>query len=385
MKTAYHFNTDDESIGDYYGFDIKAKIFNILLNHRSLSISTKIFVGDLMIRYLASDTEKIDEFVTRKKFNIDKYNQIFSLWQNPENYIWRKFSQENVFKTHNNNVYVICLESIDLKTAEHINSELEIHSSYLGAMEIDDASMAHWAIYGEALIPFGRIYNKNLNLFHQEGDEIEESDLDEYKQLPFTEVNFECLNWKYTIFDTFSGFEEARRISEWKRNSGALLAFIADDIVSKLSDIAPDIGNKLWSTLKTFEEAETNEQLAQVTASCRRIFEYVTDSIFPPTSEKMDGHSLKAGNYKNRLYAYADSTRKSNTNIDLIIATTQTLFEQWEKLNQLSNKGIHSEVFRPETRSCLLRTIMLLDDIVSLKEKPFEIKPNLDFEKIFKK
>lgn len=97
----------------------------------------------------------------------------------------------------------------------------------------------------------------------------------------------------------------------------------------------------------------------------------------------MDGHSLKADKYKNRLFAYADISRKSNTNIDLIVATTKTLFEQWDKLNSLSNKGVYSEVFRAETRRCLLRTIMLLDDIVSLKEKPFEIKPNLNFDDIF--
>jgi len=202
--------------------------------------------------------------------------------------------------------------------------------------------------------------------------------------LGFSKVDFESLNWKYSIFDSYHNFEEARRIAEWKRNSGALLAFIADDIVSKLSDIAPDLGNKLWSALKTFEEAETNEQFAQVTASCRRIFEYVTDCIFPPTDEKIDEHSLKADKYKNRLFAYADSSRKSDTNIDLIVASTTTLFEQWDKINSLANKGVHSEVFRSETRRCLLRTIMLLDDIVSLKATAFEIKPKLDFDNIFK-
>src|SRR4029077_1840719 len=128
---------------------------------------------------------------------------------------------------------------------------------------------------------------------------------------------------------------------EWKKNAGALLAFIGDDVVSRLSDTAPELVDKLWTALKTFEQAETNEQLAQVTASCRRIFEYVTDCLFPPTDKVINGHKLNAPQYKNRLFAYADEARKSNTNVDLIVASTEVLMEQWEKLIDLSNKGVH--------------------------------------------
>lgn len=383
MKIAYHFDSNEKSLGYMYGLSIKEKIFSILLSHRSLTIHSKIFVGDLLLMLYSSDYEKIGEFGSRAKFNPEKYSLLFDLWQNPENFIWKKYSSENIEKSKNKNIYVVCFESIDLKTAEYLDNHLENFPAYLGAMEVDESYNIHWMLYAESLIAFGRIFNKSLNIFHQQDEETEDLMIDDYKKLPFQNVSPECLNWRYTIFDTYSGYEEARRIAEWKRNSGGLLAFIADDIVSKLSDIAPDIGNKLWSALKTFEQSETNEQLAQVTASCRRIFEYITDCIFPPSDEKIDGHSLKADKYKNRLFAYADNTRKSDTNIDLIVATTKTLFEQWEKLNNLSNKGVHSEVFRSETRRCLLRTILLLDDIVSLKEKPFEIKPNLDFDKIF--
>jgi len=207
-------------------------------------------------------------------------------------------------------------------------------------------------------------------------------EVDKYEH--FVVVQSEAALRKLAGIYPYDNFEEARRIAEWKRSSGALLAFIADDIISRLSDIAPELGNKLWSALKTFETAETNEQYAQVTASCRRIFEYVTDCIFPPTDEKIDGHSLKAPQYKNRLFAYADNSRKSDTNIDLIVASTVTLVEQWGKINELSNKGVHSEVYRSETRRCLLRTIMLLDDIVSLKVAAFEIKPKINFDDIFK-
>ncbi len=357
MKIAFHFDADHKRYNGFYGIPINLTVFNILLKHRSINISSKLFVGDLLLNLISSDIEKNGNTETRR-FNEEKYLQTFTAWQYPDNFIWRKYPSENIEKSINKNIYVFCFESIDLKTAEYLNSELEIYESYLGALEVDESSKVHWALYAGSLIPYARIHNKSLHLFYQDEDDKDTAMLEEYKKLSFSNVEFECLNWRYTIFDTYTGYEEARRIAEWKRNSGALLAFVADDIVSMLSDIAPDLGNKLWSALKTYEEAETNEQLAQVTASCRRIIEYVTDKIFPPSNEKMNGHSLKANKYKNRLYAYADTSRKSDTNIDLIVAATDTLFEQIEKLYNLANKGVHSDVFRTETRRCLLRTIL---------------------------
>ncbi len=383
MKVGYHFNADYKPFKGFYGFPIEKLVFETVLSNRSLNISSKIFLGDLLLMFHSVD-KVIKGDTTTSTFNKEKYLELFNNWLSPTNSVWTRFSLEKIDEAFNSNIFVICFESIDLKTADFLHKSLEKHPSYFGALEVDDSSIVHWTLYSNSLIPFARIINKSLSLFYDDEDDKDHANREEFAKLEFSKVEFESLNWKYSIFDSYHNFEEARRIAEWKSNSGALLAFIADDIVSKLSDIAPDLGNKLWSALKTFEEAETNEQFAQVTASCRRIFEYVTDCIFPPTDEKSDGHSLKADKYKNRLFAYADTSRKSDTNIDLIVASTTTLFEQWDKINSLSNKGVHSEVFRSETRRCLLRTIMLLDDIVSLKATAFEIKPKLDFDDIFK-
>lgn len=383
MKIAFHFDSQDESLALFYGNDIQKKVFNTILKHRNLNVNSKVFTGDLLMMMIASDRKEISETQFTQTFNEDKYREIFYHWLNPKNVIWKRYSDLGIERSIGTDIHVLCFESIDLKTAEIINDELSDYPSYLGAIEVDDSSQLHWTLYSQFLVALGRLHNDEFNLFHQSEDDIEDVMINDYDDFGFKKVSPECLNGRYTIFDTYSNFEQARRIAEWKRNSGGLLAFIADEIISKLSDIAPDVGNKLWSALKTFEDSETNEQLAQVTASCRRIFEYVVDCIFPPSNEKIDGHSLKADKYKNRLFAYADESRQSNTNIDLIVATTVTLFEQWDKLNKLANKGVHSEVFRSETRRCLLRTIMLLDDIVSLKEKPFDIRPNINFDDIF--
>jgi hypothetical protein len=71
-------------------------------------------------------------------------------------------------------------------------------------------------------------------------------------------------------------------------------------------------------------------------------------------------------------------------NIDLICIEAKVLGEQIDKLAGLANKGVHSEVFRYETRRCLIRTLLLLDDIVSLRCEPFEIKTKITIEEYLK-
>lgn len=74
------------------------------------------------------------------------------------------------------------------------------------------------------------------------------------------------------------------------------------------------------------------------------------------------------------MLAFAEREKKSDTNIDLININTKSLSEQIKKLNELINKGVHSDLYRSECRRCLLRTVLLLDDIASLKSSPFTIK-----------
>lgn len=392
MKIGFHFNADHESLGFYYGWPIRKELFGKILQKRNLNISTKIFVGDLLFMLYSMDNlERVDETTgvtsISHVFNREKYDQLFYAWLCLANNNWKSFDQDKIKEAINQNIFVICLESIDLENAEYIDSALREYAPYIGAMEVDESNKTHWLLYGNSLVPYGRLTDRKLNLFYDFGDDdLDTEEQREYKELGFEKVDFECLNYKYTIFDRYHNFEHARRIAEWKKGFGSLLAFVADDTVSRLSDVAPDLGNKLWSALTTFENAETNEQLAQVMTTCRRIFEYVTDQIFPPTEELSDsGNSLKADKYKNRIYEYAKQSKFSNTNLDLIMASTEQLFNQWDKLNKLANKGVHKEVFRNKTRRCFIRTILLLDDIIALRQTPFEIIPGLDLSILFDK
>lgn len=380
MKIAFHFNANHPSLSSYYGYDIQNYVFPILLKQRNLQISSKIFVGDLLLSSLASVVNG-----NQRHFNREKYTEVIKLWLNPENAVWSRMIYDRLQTALSQEIYVICFETIELSLVNYLHDNLLKIESYLGALAVDETIFVHWNLYSKFISPLYRFTNRAATIFWDgiSNESKDESLIKELLSFGFTSVKFESLNGKYTIFDEYHNFDHAKRIAEWKQQSGSLLAFIADDVVHRLGDTAPDLSNKLWAMLDTFSKSETNEQLAQVTASCRRIIEYVSDQLFPPIDGELEGRKMGANQYRNRLLAFVDQSRKSNTNIDVVWISTKTLSEQIEKLTELTNKGVHSEVCRAETRRCLLRTIILLDDIISLKSEPFEIKPKLNFDDLF--
>jgi hypothetical protein len=361
MKVAYHFSVSSDKAS--YGADIFKQTFTELLQIRGLSISTKVSIGDLLI------WPHVDE---RNKGAV--LSAILQLSQNS----WKRFKSENAHRLLTDIVFIMCFETISRTTAEALDEKLLRYQNYLGVFEIDDADEIHWHFYGECIGPRFRVVNKTVYVLSDTEDAIDKTLNESLLKYGFDKVEDEFTDLRYTIFDDNHNYDNARRLSEWKKHANDLLGTVIDSISSSLIDAAPDLSDKLWATLDTYQKSETNEQLAQVMASCRRTFEYVVDCIFPPSNEILNGHSLKQDKYKNRLYEFANSSSKSNTNIDLIAANTDLLFKQWDKLYGLANKGIHGDVYRHETRRCIIRTITLLDDIVSLRLEPFKIKATTD-------
>ena len=176
---------------------------------------------------------------------------------------------------------------------------------------------------------------------------------EEVQNLGFDPVSWESLNGRFSMFDRYHNFEHAQRVAEWKRDCGHMLGFIADSVVSRLGDAVPDLGDRLWSALRTFDRAETTEQLSQVAATCRRLIEHVADRLFPPRETVRGGPKLGPTHYRNRLLAFADQERRTATAIDLVCVSTDALDQQITRLLDVVQKGIHAEIYRAETRRCL--------------------------------
>lgn len=375
MKIAFHFDANNEELGGYYGLPIRRALFGAILRSRTIDLHTKVFQGDVLLSTQTMDREKTETGEIHRS-NKDRFLTAVQTLLDPGSHIWMTFSDRTVERLLKGNVFVLLFESISFRDAHEIDQQLQVHPWYLGALQIDDTCPVHWIAYASAMVANYRIIGRDIHLFWDGicGDSKDEGHAEELAEIGFASVEFEGLNGKFTIFDKYHDYQQARRVAELGNALSDTLGTMADQVITRFSDAAPELGNKLWSAIQTYERAEVPEDYAQVAASCRRVIEYVADAVFPPTDPDPNGRLLGPKNYRNRLLAFADRERISDTNLDLICASTGLLGEQLEKLGHLVNKGVHAEVTRHEARRCLLRTIMALDDILSLKRGPLEVR-----------
>lgn len=374
MKIAFHFDAQLEGLKGNYAYHFEHEVARAILDVTT-NVSSRVFVGDLLLRNLSCDVEQVAGSTTMR-FNRERFRIVVESWLSAGREGWHHISDDFIVAIHKSEVFVICFESLEASNGSNIHQALTEVAGYLGAIQISDESAVHWQLYSHSLIPQYRIVGDRVYVFHEAADPDSKDDglFTLIHEWGFRNVFYEDLNWKYTIFDEYHDFEHARRVAEWKRRGGSLLAFIADQTVSRLGDSAPKLGDRLWAALRALESAETEEQFAHVATSCRRIIEYVTDSIFPPTNETREGRKLGGPQFRNRLLAFADDQHRKDTSINLITVSTEALSQQLEGLSALANKGIHGDMSQAEARRCLLRTILLLDDIVSLRRDPFPVR-----------
>lgn len=378
MKLAYHFDGNHPEMGTAYGTVARRLVFSALFSQRQFHLTSKVFAGDLLFGHIDASRDGRRRTFSRADLS---YSDILDFWLHPEHSVWLRFSEERLNAALSHRVYAICFESIEQALAESLHERLIDAAPYLGAMEVDDGSFIHWQLYSKKLIPKFRVIDRSAQVFWEgfSDDDKDPGFFDEVRGLGFDPVTWESLNGRYSIFDRYYNFDQAQRIAEWKRDCGQLLAFVADTVVSHLGDAVPDLGERLWTALRAFDQAETTEQLSHVAVTCRRIVEHVADRLFPPVEASAGGPKLGPTQYRNRLLAFADHTRRNDTDVDLVCASTDALNNQITKLLAVAQKGIHAETYRGEMRRCLLRTIMLLDDFVALKRGAFEMRPGLDF------
>jgi hypothetical protein len=361
MKVAYHFKCTE--IQERYDSLFYRIVFSNLLTLNEPFISSKVLIGDLVSYEMIRKFDTPDDFL----------NYLFQT--HGDN--WKRILNGKIKYFIEQDVFIICFETIQKEIAEKLHTSLINEEHYLGCFEVDNAIELHWWLYGECIGLKFRILNKKISILVDTDSEEKEA-AEHYKELlkgiSFEKIDTEFSNYRYSLIDDNHNFENAKRTAEWKKSTESLFTTITDEIIAKLTDTAPELTDRLWTINHTFSSAQTGEQYALAMTSCRRLFEYIINCLFSATDEIIDGHSLKKDKYKNRLLEFTKRELKSEVNTDLIFTNTVSLFDEWSKLYELSNKGVHSEVHRQECRRCIIRTILLLDDLISIKQTPFEVK-----------
>lgn len=370
MKVAFHFDSNCPGLGNPCGPSIERLVFTKILMARRMRLATKVYMGDFPLHLFSPDGDTLDKAL--RLWNIQAMNG------------WRRFTKriENLAQT---DVFVVCFETIDIGFASGLHKLLATETCYLGAVQVDDAAEIHWELYSDLLALRYRISDRTIAVMYDEthGDEPspeeKEDDTKRLLEIGFERVLFEETHGKHTFFDKYHNFKQARRVAEWKAKFGDMLGFMADEVVCRLGDHIPELPDKLWAAIDTYHNAETDEQYAQVSATCRRILELVADRLFPPTEEERNGRKLGPNNYRNRLLAFVEDQTQSATQVELIASALDLFAAHVEKLQDLANKGVHSEIQREGARRALLRTVFILDDIVALRPESFPMKPDYDF------
>jgi hypothetical protein len=360
MKVAFHFNADLECFRGYYGTPITETCFRILLAQDPSRVHFRIFCGDLLISdYILRDAEKRDELMR------GLLRTPCPLWQS----LHPDFSE--LMLTHR--IYVLVFEGIGNKICDVLHTSLEGNEAYLGAQQVHETNPIHWVLYGASLVPSYRLLGNELRLLYSvdEKDTRDEGMAEHWRKLPFSSVTFEDLVVRYTIFDTYNSYEHACRVADLSETLVDHLDSVADQVLLRLSDIAPQLADVLYSAFQRLEHLETSEDLAQASLTCRRILKYLADVVYPPRKELVEGRRVGDKEYRNRLWAYI-SDCLSGREKELLLAELNDIGGRVEKLDALANKGIHDKVSLSEARRLLLGEVILLYDILILSPPPMK-------------
>lgn len=374
MRIALHFRVDSSTGSPLHrAFDEIARAMRM---RPRILLNTKVFVGDLLLTRLASELKDPGSSWT------SKLQRVIAAWLAPTSPTWARpwsrLDPDIASIAAETTFIVFCFDSMDATDAELLDRRLVNQPAYVGALEIDDTSPLHWHLY--SLLPWVRISgDRAFQLWDGlNADDKDPELLEALRNWGFTNASYEALNGRYTIFDAYTNLEHARRVYLWRRRFGSMLAFAAENAVSRIGDAAPELSEMLFAALDTFERAETQEHYSQVATTCRRVFEYVVDQLCPPKTEPLHGRDLGLGKHRNRVRAFAEAERVSASDRDLVLASLDVWADQVKRLGELANKGVHADISRAESRRCMIRTVLLLDDLASFRIAPFEHKGHID-------
>lgn len=376
MKAAFHFSASTEGGGNY-ALHALGEIFTIIFKN-NINILSKISFGDLLLFHHSYQLEEDKPNEQTYAFDSSKYEDLFTKWLTSARDGWFRMTPEHIEQAWGTNIFAVCLDTISKHDANILDEKLLEIDGYLGAFEVSDTYGIYWVLYSQSITPKYRICGKDLYLFWDEmqgEDSKDEGMLTYWNEFGFSKVSFQSLNMKGTIFDACDTFEHAQLLARWRDQASHLLTSVVDNIVYQLSDAAPDLGKKLCGAVDAYFKSSTTEDFAHVALSCRRIVEYISDIVFEPIPGGGEGkHKLGKNQFKNRLLAFAERERKSDTSIDLVNSSMNMLNEQLEKILELQNKGLHDEIIQSEARRCIIRTMMIIDDILCLRKNPLPVK-----------
>ena len=111
------------------------------------------------------------------------------------------------------------------------------------------------------------------------------------------------------------------------------------------------------------------EDWSNAVSSCRRLLNFVADRIYPPTKPKeINGKKRDLGpeEYKNRLIAYVCEKNLGEKQSNVLMTDIERTSKEMDAIVEAVNKGVHNNVTLDEAKMYVIKTILILGDILSL-------------------
>lgn len=110
--------------------------------------------------------------------------------------------------------------------------------------------------------------------------------------------------------------------------------------------------------------AQSSENWTNACTGVRRILLDVADALFPATTQTRDGRKLGPADYKNRLWAYAKDKITSESQQATLVAELDDVGARIDAIYAQSSKGVHAVVTRDEAERLIVRTYLLIADLI---------------------
>lgn len=147
----------------------------------------------------------------------------------------------------------------------------------------------------------------------------------------------------------------------------------------RLLDLNPALAEQLMLTFKAIS-TDNKEEWSQSLTTCRRLLEGIADELFPATDEKLNGRPLGQTQYVNRLWAYMDKSIESNSNKELAKIHVDYLGSWIEKINKLTNKGVHADVTQIEATKTVFHVYLMISDLLEYLDKDKSNSNNINID-----
>ncbi|MBQ8140186.1 MAG: hypothetical protein IJ038_00635 [Clostridia bacterium] len=329
MIIAVLFNSDHPSLDSYYGLPIKQKIFKSKILQKS-NRHLKIGSGDLTFLNHAKTAEELIYLYENTLLNSQS----------------KRLDKRKVTDCmFNSTIFAWVIQNVTEEITEKLHDYLRDFPSYLGILEVDFSYKFHLVFFRNYIGEEYRVIGDSIWLLcpMTEIEEYGTGELDELKALGFSKANFEDSGARLTIFDDYDTEEHFKQVDAFIKQTSPYFEngkYDAFELSMILSDTNPKLFNTLGAAVRAAKYAQNEEDVAQLALSGRRYLEQLADVLFEPSDEKHNGRSVRKAEYKNRIWAYIEtSVKESGDELEKI----EAMGKETDRLIDLFNSAIHGE------------------------------------------